>query len=724
MLTFVLWSLTMWSLQGQLPIQEARLLGEGNMVTVAGVVTNGDELGLIRYLQDAGGGLALYPGTGSAPGFDGVQRGDSLLVTGMLVDYFGLLELNPITSFTIIESGRPLPEPIEATPAELDESLEGCLLRLICSNVDSPNGLLLGGQEYLLQHFSGEEFDLYLPTGHPLSGSPAPTEAIDLVGILSQSGNYQLLPRDADDLQPSACLYFSSPPVLSDQQSDGFQLQWQTSNPAGSMLRYGPTPELDFAVVAPALSTEHILSIDGLDPATFYYVQAVSFAGIDTVRSAVELVTTTSTSSGAIEVYFNQWTDPAYSTGQTPAGSDADAAAQAIQERIEAAQTSIEVCMYNANLLSWRDWLVDAHGRGVQVRYIHDDETNNTALSGGVPFPTVAGNIGSGLMHNKFLVIDADSPEDAYVLTGSMNMTSNGVYDDYNNLLVIQDQALAKAFRLEFEEMWGSTGLQPDPAQARFGEEKTDNTPHLFQIGGMPVECYFSPSDGAEAVVLDALESADESIEAALLILTRNDLAVAMKDAHFAGKRVRAIIEQTDSPGSDFQFLQSQGVLVQDHPEFGQFHHKYGIVDANFPDLQPVVVTGSYNWTQAASTVNDEALLVFRDAGMANLFLQEFEARWSEVTSVYERDFPGTLGRVFPNPATDRCRIELSTEREGEWRWQLVDLLGRTIAAEKATLPAGDHQLEVRWAGAAPGLYWLELSAAGGRLCRPLAIVR
>jgi len=48
-----------FSVDAQEDIAAARALGEGTEVTVTGIVTNGDELGLIRYMQDASAGIAV-----------------------------------------------------------------------------------------------------------------------------------------------------------------------------------------------------------------------------------------------------------------------------------------------------------------------------------------------------------------------------------------------------------------------------------------------------------------------------------------------------------------------------------------------------------------------------------------------------------------------------------------------------------------------------------------
>ena len=85
--------LTGFSAFSQITIAEAREMGIGQTVTIKGVVTNGSELGPIRYVQDGTGAIAAY-GTN----LNSVQRFDSITVTGVLYDFSGLLELSPTSA--------------------------------------------------------------------------------------------------------------------------------------------------------------------------------------------------------------------------------------------------------------------------------------------------------------------------------------------------------------------------------------------------------------------------------------------------------------------------------------------------------------------------------------------------------------------------------------------------------------------------------------------------
>ena len=65
----------------------------GQTVTVSGVITSDENLGSVRYIQDATAGIALYPG-GDWSEWDATpQIGDSLSVTGEITEYNGLLEI-------------------------------------------------------------------------------------------------------------------------------------------------------------------------------------------------------------------------------------------------------------------------------------------------------------------------------------------------------------------------------------------------------------------------------------------------------------------------------------------------------------------------------------------------------------------------------------------------------------------------------------------------------
>jgi predicted extracellular nuclease len=97
----------------QSSIATARGQAVNSTVTVRGIVTNGAELGPIRYLQDNVAGIAAY----SSTMMGNVVLGDSVEVIGTLKDYNGLLEIDPVTSVNILARNKPVPAPVVFTAA-------------------------------------------------------------------------------------------------------------------------------------------------------------------------------------------------------------------------------------------------------------------------------------------------------------------------------------------------------------------------------------------------------------------------------------------------------------------------------------------------------------------------------------------------------------------------------------------------------------------------------
>ncbi|MFZ1703845.1 MAG: phospholipase D-like domain-containing protein [Saprospiraceae bacterium] len=383
---------------------------------------------------------------------------------------------------------------------------------------------------------------------------------------------------------------------------------------------------------------------------------------------------TKSISSGEMQVYFNLSVDTTFRKSSfKPSGTNFGEVQIALRNLIRNAKTSIDFAAYNTNEVFIVNELIDAHNRGVRVRVITDDETTNSGWNGGVPFYIVYGNIGSGLMHNKFIIVDADESMDSYVVTGSMNFTTNQMRNDPNHLIFIQDQSLAKAYTMEFEEMWGSPQAIPNLSIAKFGNQKTQNTPTQFNIGGIPVELYFSPSDKTTSKIISVLEKATTEQLLALMIFTNWELRDKIASNLQKGVKTRWIVEDTSNSSSVIQAVRSnQGeVLFHTHPDI--FHHKYAIIDEN--TQSPILITGSHNWTFSAETVNDENTLIIHDGRIVNIFRQEFEARWKELNTTSQTLIQDEIWPLFyPNPSEGQINFNVKVES-----LQIFDKRGRKI---------------------------------------------
>lgn len=611
-------------------------MGVGATVTVSGIVTNGGELGSIRYMQDDSGGLAVYSSKLSA-----VQRGDMITVTGVLKDYNTLLEMDPVNTLTINSSGNPLPAPIVLTPAQLSESYEGMLVKL--QNVVFDGSGTFERMSYTFTA-GGEGGQIYINSaGSPLIGTVIPTGPVTLTAPLGvYNGTYQLLPRDLDDLVSSSAINLTGIPQLSNLTTSGFTVAWTTDNAGTTEALYGNSPALELgALSVPGEATEHGIDLTGLQPSEIIYFQPFSVKGSDTARSALQVYITQSGSTGAMRAFFNNSVDPSVSLGLMEAGYLDHAIDDTLIAYIDRARESIDFTIYNFNnagISNISNALNAAHDRGVVVRVVYDSNTDAVGVQSLVPG---IGKIASppsqfplyGIMHNKFVVFDANSadPDQPVVWTGATNFTDGQINRDPNNVVVIQDKSLALAFRLEFNEMFGSSGDQPDGAVSRFGSLKTDNTPHDFVIGGKKVECYFSPSDGTHGRILETIQTADHSLHIATMLITKTDIGYSLADKNDAGLDVKVLINGFDQYGepivNTLKASLQEDIRLPGEP--GIMHHKYMIVDQGFAESDPILLTGSHNWSSSAQFRNDENTLVIHDQGMANAFYQEFVVRFS-----------------------------------------------------------------------------------------------
>ena len=729
----------------QMDIATARQQAENSEVTVTGVVTNGDELGSpIRYIEDGTAGIAIYDPENT----EGVNRGDSITVTGILVDYNGLLEIQPVNNLINHGSGYSI-TPQLITPNEIGESTESELVTIEEVVFENAGQLFSVG----IHNFSvgGQSGMIYVKANCDIENTLIPSCPVKMTAISSQYSftgfdGYQLLVRDENDFEFSGGICYNSPLIQSDITTSSFIVNFSTNYNALSELSYGLTTDLELGVVySDSFAVQnHAISLDNLEAGSIYYVQSLAHEGSDSAYSAVYAFATQSTSSGEIRVCFNNPVDTTVATIENAQFSGVFTN-DSIKAYIDKADSTLDIAVYNHSDNMITNAINDAYERGVRVRYITCESTTTAALGSlNSNIPWIERPEGMGIMHNKFIVIDADVADSAWVLSGSTNWTSSQIFDDPNHIIMVQDQSVARTYELEFNEMWGSDGYEPNDENAKFGSNKTNNTPHHFIVNGNDFEVYFSPTDNTTLNISNALKSADDEIDFALLVFTNNQLGTTIAEEYESGVEVNGIIEQINTEGSEYEFLLEEGVNVISHQGFGDsFHHKYCIVDHANTDSDPLVITGSHNWSGAAETNNDENTMIIHDANIANQFFQEFNERMNEIENQVEPSFncideacvdpmdgTGTFSSLvaceyaciptaiqdietlqytlYPNPNSGNFNLEFYSTNSATNNFRIIDTQGRTIVNDGLQISEGlntyrlDYDLNI-------GFYFLEI---------------
>lgn len=321
-------------------------------------------------------------------------------------------------------------------------------------------------------------------------------------------------------------------------------------------------------------------------------------------RSSSPPITTITQEVPWIEVYFTAPYAP--QAENLRGGPDA-----ALVKAIEGARLSIDLAMYDLDLWSVRDALLNAHRRGLSIRmvtesdHLEQPEIQDLKENG----ISVLGDRREGLMHNKFIVIDRQE-----VWTGSMNLTVSDVYRNDNNWLCIRSTQLAENYLTEFEEMF---------EEDQFGPGSPANTPYpTLSVKGTTLRVYFSPEDGVAQHLIELIEGAKESIYFLAFSFTADDLATTLLERASQGIVIKGVFEKSQyasNVGSEYERLRAAGLDVRLDGNPQQMHHKVMIFD------KEVVVTGSYNFSASAEESNDENVLILYSQPIAAQFLMEFQ---------------------------------------------------------------------------------------------------
>lgn len=629
--------------QAQNTILEARNMPVGSVVTVKGIVTNGAELGIIRYFQDNTAGIAAY---GSATSV--ANRGDSVTITGTLKNYNQLLEIDPVTNVTVRSTGHPVPAPIVLTPGQISEPYESRLVKINNVIFTDAGTLFTGNKKYEFTS-NGQSGYIYVKTSQTdIVGQPIPSGNVNITAVCSQfdyanpNDGYQLLPRTISDIEQTSSIYLTNTLTNTNFTKSELDFSWTTNIAGTTEMFYGLTEETINAnhITGTAGSTDHQIAITNLEAGQVTWVLAFSVSGSDTAFSGVTPFTTISNSSGDMKVYFNTAVDHDYSHGV-----DAIVLPNAIDDTlisyINRAKYTVDLTMYNFNntgISNVSNALKAAANRGLTVRVIGCGTTANLGIDelAGSAVNVLIGPSGSqrtGIMHNKFILFDTDSndPNDPLVWTGSTNLTDGQINTDANNVIIIQDQSLARAYKIEFEEMWGSKNATPSAVNGRFGFNKKNNTPHEFEINGKRVECYFSPTDGVNAKIVENINTASNDLSIATMLITRNEMADAIAERKSAGVAVNVLTNAEGNNGATVNTILSAALGTHytfDNVSNGIMHNKYMVVDQDAPASDPLTFTGSHNWSAAADNDNDENTLIVHDATIANIYYQNFVKRF------------------------------------------------------------------------------------------------
>ena len=138
-------------------------------------------------------------------------------------------------------------------------------------------------------------------------------------------------------------------------------------------------------------------------------------------------------------------------------------------------------------------------------------------------------------------------------------------------------------------------------------------------------EIYFTPSLDCEKGIIERIEGAKGEIRVAVYSINNDNIIAALERAKANGIKIRILTDKTQASGksSKARYLYSQGFDIRVHSKHKLEHNKFAVYDDS------AASTGSFNWTNPASTKNSENCVFLGDKKAAAEYTARFEELWS-----------------------------------------------------------------------------------------------
>ena len=222
------------------------------------------------------------------------------------------------------------------------------------------------------------------------------------------------------------------------------------------------------------------------------------------------------------------------------------------------------------------------------------------------------------------------------------------------------------------------------------------------QPSGEVAGVYFSPKGGCADQVAYWIGRANSSVHVLIYSFTLSNIGDALIQAKNKGVDVKVVFEKSQvSQYSQYFRLANAGLNVRNDTNPDLMHDKVAIIDGY------IIITGSFNWSNAAESDNNENMAIIKSDDLAGRYEMVFQQIWSSSTS--------TSTQTTTTSTTQPISVVISEahyDTEGnDWYnlndeyiiignlggtvasltgWQLVDLVGHTfIFPEFSLYPGG-----------------------------------
>jgi len=256
------------------------------------------------------------------------------------------------------------------------------------------------------------------------------------------------------------------------------------------------------------------------------------------------------------------------------------------------------------------------------------------------------------LMHNKYILRDADSA-DAAVFTGSSNYTNDSWGLQDNNLLCLRSQQLASYYVQDFTDLW-SRGKIIDSTGSR--------DTGTVRLNDVPVTIAFTPGESPAVLkeIVGAIAAARTRLYVASVVLSSGPILAALSEAIDQGLPLTGLYDgpqmdqverqwKASNVGADkvntWQKVAHHLVRKNSIPyDRGKPSQPHNFMHNKLVVTDDTVVTGSFNLSNHAMG-NAENVLLIRDELVAELYAKYIQ----RLMASYAVTNDPTMNRVTQN---------------------------------------------------------------------------
>lgn len=136
---------------------------------------------------------------------------------------------------------------------------------------------------------------------------------------------------------------------------------------------------------------------------------------------------------------------------------------------------------------------------------------------------------------------------------------------------------------------------------------------------------FFSPSTDCENEIIRLINQSQNKIDIAVYAINNDNIIDALKQAYTRGVKIRILTDrlQASNKSSKVKELYALGFDIKINSQYKIEHNKFALFDNKY------VSSGSYNWTNPATSANSENCIFFEDnQPIIQAYQKHFDQLW------------------------------------------------------------------------------------------------